>query len=137
MQYITHHRFKSKALCGKELTLPYGTTLKCEDGKLIKTEEGKAICFNTSYSADQHFSRNEDGNGLRRGALTYAIAFAPRKVKNSGFRFSEEEQKLLCEKWDMFLKPNLDVILFNNAFFHADILTLGEIAKDLNIKIKE
>lgn len=137
MKYITHHRFKGKAMCLKELTLPYGTELICEDGKIIRTIDGKAICYNTSYSADQHFARNDDGNGLRRGALTYAIAFAPRKVKNSGYRFSDEERELLCEKWHMFLKQDIDVILFNHDFFNADILTLGEIAKDLNIKVKE
>lgn len=34
---------------------------------------GKPICYNDSQNCFDHFARNDDGQGLRRGALTQEI----------------------------------------------------------------
>ena len=66
MKYITHHRFKSKALCGEVLNLPYGTELTLKDDTLF-TLGGKAVCCVTSENAKMYFARNDDKDGLERG----------------------------------------------------------------------
>ena len=139
MEYIAHRRFKQKAACGIEMNIPALSVFKTMGG-FIATEDGKAICRPTSESGQKYFAVNDDGNGLERGKLTYAIAFAKRKIKcNNGFvfRFSDQDQETLLSKWKKFLVPDSEFILFNNDFFHADIETLKQIAKDVNIKVKE
>lgn len=133
MDYITHRRFRKKALCGK-LNLPYGTELTMIS-KVIATKDGKSICLNTSENAHLHFARNDDGQGLLRGALTYAIAYGKRG--SGGFRFSDGEIQLLETKWSCYLRQDVSTILFNQAFFDAPIWALKAIAADLNIHIKE
>lgn len=144
MEYITHHRFKEIGACNKPLNIPYGTTLETICGFIatfIATDDGKAICYPTSENAHKHFARNDDGNGLERGALTYAIAYGKRKPVNTNdrqiYRFSEEEIRLLETRWKHFLRDDVDVILFNHEFFNADISELREMAKSLKIKIKK
>lgn len=135
MTYTTHHRFRKLSMSGEKLNLPYGTELK-EENNIIYTLSGKPICFATSQNAKQHFSRNDDGQGLMRGAITYAIAFAARKNKDEGFRFTQEERNLLCEKYNRFLRNDTDYLLFNDDFFTAEISDLQAVAADLKIKIK-
>lgn len=139
MQYITHHRFKGKAACGETLNIQYGKKIEIS-GNFIVTSDGKAICYSTSENAHKHFARNDDGNGLERGALTYAIAYGKRSVNSKSrqiYRFSDKEIEMLKREWRHFLKSDVDVILFNHDFFNADILELREMAKSLKIKIKE
>lgn len=156
MDYIVYRRFREKALCGDSINLPYGTELKA-DGNLILTPDGKPLCYATSFNAHKHFAINNDGRGLERGAITYAIAYAPRKRmfkpqkaetltdkianlteyrkhKGSG-RFTNEECEILERDWKKFLKPNLDVILFSHDFFTADIEELQKLADVLKIKV--
>lgn len=133
MEYITHHRFKGLALCGGRLNLPYGTELHT-DGCTIVTPDGKAVCYQTSENAKRHFARNDDGRGLERGALTYAIAYSDRNA--GGFRFSEAEAEILAKDWTHFLRPDVDVILFNDAFFATDPEELQKLADVLKIKVR-
>lgn len=134
MNYITHSRFKKLALCKEQLNIPYGTKL-ISYKNILYTLDGKAICSIKSENAKLHFSINEDGHGLERGALTYAIAYSNRKQKN-GFRFSDKEAEILAKDWSHFLRNDVDVILFNDDFFTADVEELQRLAKALNIKIK-
>lgn len=140
MQYITHHRFKQKAACEKVLNIPYGTKLETI-GSFIATPDGEGICFTTSESAHKHFARNDDGNGLERGALTYAIAYGkhkkPKADGNGAYRFSGEEIEMLARDWKHFLRDDVDVILFNHEFFNADVSELRKLADALKIKIKK
>lgn len=134
MKYVTHHRFKELALCGERLNIPYGTELDTE-GYSIVMPDGRAICYSTSENAKKHFSRNDDGRGLERGALTYAIAYSRRDAGN-GFRFSEAEVEILTRDWGHFLRPDVDVILFNEDFFAAEPEELQKLAAALKIKTR-
>lgn len=134
MKYITHHRFKELAACGEVLNIPYGTELETV-GNFIITLQGKIVCSMTSENAKLHFARNDDGLGLERGKLTYAIAYSNRKKKN-GFRFSESEVKMLEQEWSHFLRKDVDTILFNENFFTAEPEELQRLAEALNIKIR-
>lgn len=134
MKYITHHRFKELAACGEVLNIPYGTELETV-GNFIITPQGKAICYAVSENAKLHFSRNDDGHGLERGKLTYAIAYSNRKKKN-GFRFSESEAEMLEREWSHFLRQDVDMILFNEDFFAAEPEELQRLADALNIRVR-
>lgn len=138
MNYITHNRYRGLAACGKRLNLPYGTELETA-GDFIITKDGKPICYDTSEEAKRHFARNDDGRGLERGALTWAIAFSERRRKcaNGGvYRFSDEEQELLSEKWPHFLREDVETIIFNEDFFAAQPEELKALADALHIKTR-
>ncbi len=134
MKYITHHRFHGLALCGKRVNLPYGMVLTAAGGCLF-TQDGRAICYPTSENAKRHFAPNDDGRGLERGRLTYAIAYSARNA-GKGFRFSEEERRLLERDWGHFLRRDVDVLLFNEDFFAARPEQLQRLADALHIKVR-
>lgn len=70
MNYIVTRRFKGKTICGN-VNIAYGT--ECEErGNMIYCDS-KPLCFATSENAHQYFSRNDDGQGERRGALVREI----------------------------------------------------------------
>ncbi len=134
MKFITHHRFKALAICGERLNIPYGTELETA-GDCIVTKDGKAVCYYTSENARLHFAQNDDGRGIERGRLTYAISYGGRQTK-SGYRFSEEEAEILFREWKHFLRQDVDVILFNDDFFAADPDELQKMAAALNIRVR-
>lgn len=138
MKYITHHRFKELALCGKRLNIPYGTELETIGYNII-TQDGQAVCYWTSENAKLHFARNDDGCGLDRGKLTYAIAYSPRIQHaangNRQQRFSDVEIEMLESDWSHFLRKDVNTILFNEYFFAADVEELQKLANALHIKI--
>lgn len=138
MKYITHNRFKKLAACGEAVNIPYGTEMETA-GDFIITTEGKPICYATSEAAKMHFARNEDGQGLERGKLTWAIAYSQRvRTGQNGRqqRFTEEEIELLERKWAHFLRQDVEVILFNEDFFAAAVPELKELADALHIKVR-
>ena len=139
MQYIVHHRYRGKGMTGKEYNIPYATTFNTINN--IIADGNCGLCYTTSEVAHQYFARNDDGKGLRRGALTYEIAYSNRerynKDGNRRQRFTDEEIELIEKKWNKFLIPDIDVILFNHTFFNADVEDLEQMAKDLNIVVKE
>lgn len=137
MDYIVHHRFRNKGICG-QLNLPYGTELTVIGG-FISLPDGRRICYPTSENAHRYFARNDDGRGLERGKLTYAIAYSNRKkLNNDGhyYRLSDEEREILRRDWAHFLLPYDDVVLFNHDFFNADVSELHRLADALHIKVK-
>lgn len=138
MNYVTHHRYKELALCGERLNIPYGTELHTEGVGLV-TEEGRLVCYSTSENAKKHFARNDDGKGLERGTLTYAIAYSHRERRSAAGRlqrFSDEEIEVLERDWGHFLRQDLEVILFNEDFFAAEPEELRKLAAALNIKAR-
>lgn len=138
MKYVTHHRFKGLALCNEQLNIPYGTELHTEGYSLI-TPEGKAVCYWTSENAKLHFARNDDGRGLERGALTYAIAYSQRERHGADGRrqrFTDAEIEMLERDWGHFLRQDLDVVLFNEDFFAAEPEELQKLAAALKIKAR-
>lgn len=139
VRYITHNRFKGLAACGEQLNLPYGTELETV-GDFLVTAEGKAVCFDTSENAKRHFARNDDGRGLERGALTWAIAFQERvRFGENGRkqRFTDEEIGTLERRWSRFLREDTETILFNEDFFAAEPEELRRIADEVHIKVKK
>ncbi len=138
MFYISHRRFRGKSLTGKRLNLPYGTRLETH-GDFLVAPGGELVCYKTSEIAKLYFARDDDGRGLERGALTYAIAYS-RRVRYSEDgrqqRFTDEEIRMLRNRWGRFLRPHQDVILFNEDFFAAEPEVLQELADALKIKIR-
>ena len=132
MDYITHRRFRQTAICG-ELNLRYGTKLT-NNNNVLTLEDGRAVCFATSENAKTYFARNDDGMGLERGKLTYAIAYGKRKGVE-GYRFTEAEREMLAEDYTHWLRQDVDFLLFNQAFFDAPVDELRELAKKLKIKV--
>lgn len=119
------------------MNLPYGSKFQTI-GDFIVTPDAKALCYTTSDMAHRYFGRNDDGKGLQRGMLTYAIAFQHRERKGPDGRrqrFTEAEIETLERDWSRFLVPDAEVILFNYGFYEADIAELEELAKAVNIRI--
>lgn len=135
MKYIVHRRYKGPAADGSPLNIPYGTEVE-SIGDFIATQEGKCICCIGSDVAQKHFSYNDDGRGLERGALTYAIAFSARN-EGQGFRFSNKERAFIKHDYEKFLKKDIDMILFNESFFSASIDELSKLADALKIVVKK
>lgn len=69
MNYITTNRYKSVALCGKELNIPYGEAIDERGGVLYW--HNQAVCAVESDNGFRHFSWNGDERGKERGARTY------------------------------------------------------------------
>lgn len=125
MEYITHRPFCRKAL-GGEVNIKRGETLQEKGGMLFY--DGVPVCLTTCQAAKEHFAVNYDGNGIRRGDLTYEIAF--RKP------LSELQKSILVTDLSLrkYLVDDARVILFNDVFFHASMLELWSIARKLGIK---
>lgn len=124
MEYITHRRFKGKAICG-DVNIPAMTLLEDVDGLIVY--QGQPVCYDTSENAHQHFARNDDGNGILRGNLTQIIQKILSK-RDSGYKM----------RWDRIWKDEIcqlykraeyeDHWLWNHNFFNADIDVLRHIA---------
>lgn len=126
MKYICHKKYNKKAACGEELLVCVDDELETV-GPFIAQNE-KAVCAITSEDAYVYFARNDDGNGRKRGNLTYKIAYAPRHPnKDNGFRFTEEEIEMLEENYSKYLRKDSNTIIFNYDFFNASIEDLQEI----------
>ena len=139
MLYIVHHRYRGKICTATEVNLPRGTV--CESAGPAIILKGAPVCYTTSEVGHKYFARNDDGRGLRRGALTYEIAYSNRerynKEGNRNQRFTDEEIEMLERDWSKFLIPDIDVILFNHDFFNGEIEDLEKLADALGIRVKE
>lgn len=153
MNYIVTKRFKGKSLCGN-VNLAYGTA--CEEKNNTIYCNGKPLCFATSENAHNYFSRNDDGQGERRGELVHDILarltennikyfegddspFGGGKIypeKLAAYNAREKERK---EAWDRVWsnlsirkykrKEFADYWLFNHDFYNAPIEDLEYILK--------
>ena len=135
---IVFRRFKELGICG-DVNIPYGTELIIDNG-FVTFPDGRKITKVHSQNYIQHFALNDDGQGLLRGKLTYAIAFSPRERKHKNgyvFRFSEDENDMIRREWGKYLMPYDDTILFNDNFYDAPIEDLKKLADALDIQIEE
>ena len=138
MIYICHNRFKGKCMSGGKILVRRGKLLRREGDILYY--QGAPVCVYRSLVGKRHFARNDDGHGLARGALTYALAYANR-VRYGGTdnhirqRFTDVELETLHTRWSQYLKPGLDVLLFNDDFFEESPEVLRQIAASVNIDI--
>ena len=132
MEYIVYRRYRGKTVTGAEVNLPACTELHGDELILLN---GVPLCVKSSQIAHEHIARNDDGNGLERGKLCYAIAFENRKriVWDRIQRFTDNEIEVLINRWSHFLIPDIGVVLFNQDFFDANILSLRQMASDLKI----
>ncbi len=138
MKYITHRRFKQKAICG-DVNLPAMT--ECEEINGMIYYDHKPICLMYSENAHQYFARNDDGNGMERGKLTQAII---ARLALSPTSCTEAEYKAYQKRWDKVWDDptcqaykrteHKDHWLWNHTFYNADIETLRYIAKLVGAK---
>ena len=153
MKYIVTKRFKGKTICGN-VNLAYGT--ECEEKNNTIYHDGKPLCFVTSENAHNYFSRNDDGQGERRGELVreimgrlklpkvrhkpdpkYPLAEYHMTAKESAKR--EAARKKRNEAWGrVWDEPSIrkykrvefaDYWLFNHDFYNAPIADLEYILK--------
>lgn len=130
MHYITHRRFKGKAMCG-EVNIPAGTV--CEERSNVVYCQERPICYATSENAHQFFARDDDGCGMLRGKLT-------QRIQKTLAQHDEAHQ----DRWDKVWADETcqaykrtehgDFWLWNHDFFGAEILTLRHIATIVGAK---
>lgn len=140
MNYITHTRYKGKNMTGAPVLIRRGKTLERKGNMLCYKDE--PVCIHRSLIGKQHFAVDEDGKGMERGTLTHEIAYAPR-FRTGGTeerpiqqRFTDEELEILSTRWAQYIKPNCDMLLFNDEFFELPVETLREIAESVHIDVK-
>lgn len=140
MQYVCHTPYSGKTMVGTPIDIKKGDILERINNVLVY--KNIPVCIYRSLAGKMHFSNNTDGNGLERGALTYALAYADRfrqssDERKSQQRFTDDEIEILETKWYNYLKPNCDVLLFNDNLFEEYVDKLKEIAKSVNIHLEE
>lgn len=124
MKYIVYNRYKAISNSG-QINLPVFT--ECEEANNIIYYNGKQICFSTSEDAHQHFARNDDGQGLKRGELIQSIQKELRKQ----YKHQERWNKIWgAPSLLRYKRPeHVDHWLWNHAFFNAPIVDLEYILK--------
>lgn len=121
MQYIVHRRFRAKTISGI-VNLPYGTA--CELRGETIYHGGKPLCFVTSENAHNYFSRNDDGQGERRGELVHDIL---ARLKGNQEAWDRVWGNLSIRKYKRV--EFADYWLFNHDFYNAPIEDLEYILK--------
>ena len=121
MEYITTRRFKTKTMSGI-VNLPYGTA--CELRAETIYHDGKPLCFVTSENAHNYFSRNDDGQGERRGALVREIM---GRLKGNQEAWGRIWEDLSIRKYKRV--EFADYWLFNHDFYNAPVGDLEYILK--------
>lgn len=148
MKYLTHKRFRQRAICG-EVNIPALTECESVNGMICLGD--KQLCLIYSENAHLYFARNDDGNGLERGQLTCAIIELltkkdylldgydekyERKIKAHNERADEAWEKVweddVCRKYKRI--EHADHWLWNHAFYNADIETLRYIAELVGVR---
>ena len=133
MEYITHTRYSGKDMNGEDILIRRGQRLERRGDILFYNDN--PVCIYRSLIGKMHFAKNDDGLGLERGKLSYEIAYSPR-VRYSGERqqrFSDDELETLHRDWPQYLKPDTDMLLFNDKFFEESPDVLKQIAEAVNI----
>lgn len=131
MRYIVTRRYKANDLNGKYINLPYATGLETQ-GRYIVTPDGRPLCFIKSQTAHMYFATNDDGDGLKRGEITYKLAFKPRET-SEGFRYTKAERAKLVEKWSKYIRTDVEMLLFNHEFFCAPLSDLKAMAAEIKM----
>lgn len=122
--YITARRARFSAICGP-VNLPWGTPVADVDGVLLLGL--RLLCATTSQNAHDFFARNDDGNGMERGALTAAIVskLADKRVGHAD-RWGKVWADPVCQK---YRRPeHADFWLWSHDFYEAPVEDLRHIA---------
>ena len=104
------------------VNLPYGT--ECELRGETIYHGGKPLCFATSENAHNYFSRNDDGQGERRGELVREIM---GRLKGNQAAWGRVWDDPAIRKYKRV--EFADYWLFNHAFYNAPIEDLEYILK--------
>ena len=132
-QYITFRKFSTITMAGEKREYPRGCEFLERNGAII-TRDGEPIVNIHSENGRHYFAYDGDRNGLERGDLTYAIATAARENRyGEGFRLREYERQELLNKFPQYVQFG-GGFLFTDAFYHAPIADLREIADYMCIK---
>lgn len=124
MKYITHRRFKGKAICG-DVNIPAMT--ECETQNEYIVLDGKIICTVFSENAHLYFASNDDGRGMLRGTLTRKIVKALlNNDKDYQARWDKVWEDKLCQRYKR--TEHSDHWLWNHSFYNADVNDLKYIA---------
>ena len=125
MEYIITKRLQGKCIAGN-VNIPYGTKAQEHGGVIFCA--GLPICYQGSQIALDYFARNDDGQGLRRGALTQEI------VKRLGKR-----DTLYQDRWNAMWsderanrlrrKEHADHWIWSVDFYDAPVPELERILK--------
>lgn len=121
MTYLVTRRFKAKTMSGT-VNLPYGTV--CELRGETIYHGGKPLCFVTSENAHNYFSRNDDGQGERRGELVHDIL---ARLKGNQEAWGRVWDAPAIRKYKRV--EFADYWLFNHDFYNAPIEDLEYILK--------
>ena len=118
MEYIIYKDFKGKAICG-EVNLPKGTVCTEKDGTLY--HGAKALCLKNSQNAFEHFARNHDGNGMKRGELISTIKDTLALADEHRYeRWYRVWHNPACQQFNR----GGDFWTWNYAFYNAEIYIL-------------
>ena len=121
MTYLVTRRFKAKTMSGI-VNLPYGTA--CELRGETIYHGGEPLCFVTSENAHNYFSRNDDGQGERRGELVHDIL---ARLKSNQGAWDRVWSNLSIRKYKRV--EFADYWLFNHDFYNAPVEDLEYILK--------
>ena len=120
MEYICFRRFKGNAICG-EVNIPKASLLYIDNDYLIYNAD--VICVNSSQNCYEYFSRNDDGNGIKRGELTQKII---KKLAKRDGKYQERWDKIWSDMSLLKFKRKEfdDYWLWNHEFYNASIKEL-------------
>lgn len=129
--YIVYKRFKSKAWCG-DINIPAMAECVAIDNVIVYNN--LPICYTTSENAHQHFARNDDEQGMKRGKLISSIQ---KKLAKRDDNYQKRWDKIwedpICQKFKR--EQHEDHWLWNHDFFNAHIFDLNYIANLIDAKI--
>lgn len=124
MRYVCHRRARFEGISGR-VNIPYGAALERRGDFLYY--QGRQLCAVGSQRTHEHFKRDDDGQGLRRGALTEAICKTlERRDAGHQVRWDRVWADRLCDRYRH--PAHEDHFLWGNAFFGASIADLNYIA---------
>ena len=133
MEYITIKRYKRDDASGR-WNIPYGTAITESEGQLYF--DGKRVCSAQSAAVREHFTRNDDGDGLKRGKLTTAIVDT---LKTRPGETREQHDKRWEPVWadsvaNKYRKDCENTFLWSIDFYNAPLLDLYHIAALVGVK---
>ena len=117
-RYIARKRARFKGCNGRQVNIPYGSTLEERDGFLLWN--GEPVCVDASQNAYDYFSRDDDG---QVGAI---ISRLEKRDKDHQARWNKIWPDAICQKYK--LSEHKDFWLWNHDFFNAPVEDLRHIA---------
>lgn len=130
IRYIVKERMKADGI-RSPVNLPYGTVVEAVDGMII--HQGAAVCTVVSRNAHIHFARDDDGQGLERGALTLAITKRlEQQDKDHQARWDRVWEDSTCQKYRH--PEHEDFFLWGHKFYEAPVEDLRHIAALIGVR---